>query len=447
MKTASIFKINPKGLKFKIGVKEYDEKVNEFYIRLARSLSSFKSIENQRSALETLIFHPIKYIPGEKWIKKELSMSQWDKEGIQSHLAILSNYDEIEDKLYAQDNININFEFMCVTKAIIFYLCKLEETITTTSYNTGKMSDMVKWVVENPDNLDFYTTYVAEKSTKFYNNLCASYFDKVSRRGKENIISLELDEFSRVLSGNDGGKDWMYISDRLVYEGFHEVASIRMTVISLLNGDYYQFLFSFGETKLIMAEVLAIEKYVEFLKKQLIDQDKNANVDIALIGNPKNRDERAYYLTPKGVSELNLQELRNNLIDKKIIHKIVYKDFIKIFNGHTDVKINFVKGLTDVLWFTYFLWEDFEFVEKGDGFCKRLSNCFLLNGEEISTNKENLLTISVMRTRLKKPLKKKRFKKYTIENKEENLSAPEVSVNGIWDAINSSKNNILFHST
>lgn len=441
-----MFDNSPREIKFKIGKKEYDKKVNEFYNLLVKSVDSYTNtaIIFQQMFWDGMLFNQFTDEDAAIEIQEKCSLSKWDQKKLLKHIHKLSLLDELEYKLYSPENADIDYEYMCFAKALVFYLNKLESIRDYSITNASTITDVINDKMLPAENLNYYKTFIDENSNKLYNGLHKDYLERSNKMGKEKFTNLEKNEFARLLSTDDKGNDYLYLTPRIEFHDFHEAKAIRTIAMKLLNGSYYDILFHFGtgQEKKIMSEVLAIQKYVAFLNTQLpAEKVSDTDTQLASVGKTKKlyKNSQSFFLTDKGNTSLNMKLLAANMYDKNIIHKIDAKDFAKIFNGDTDVKINFVgeekgDGLINLLWFMFFMVEDLKLVKKGRKFRLHLTNCFLLNGEPISNDDDNLNTISSMLSIIRKGYKNKKFERLIAKHNEK-LSEKDKFINSLYDSI------------
>lgn len=413
-----MFENKPREIKYKTGVKEYDEKVNEFYTRLVKSVDTYTS-ENVLSQLiywEDILFSKITDDLSAKGIEKIFMLSRWDQKRIQGHINDLAWHDELKSLLYSPEQTE-DFEFMCFAKALVFYLSQLEylkDLFYKLKYRkkaslqeSGEIFAFAYDVILTPENLNFYKTFIEENSKRLYEYLHVDYLENIEKINEKQFTSSEKDEFTRLLSTNDKGGDWGYLIKRLKSVHFHKLAEIREILIELYTGSYYELVFRYGEEKIIMAEVLAIQKYINFLNNPFsVENGSDSAKKHPAKRKPKEAERRGFNLTDKGSDNPRfLKNLSESMINKKIIDQIDIEDFTKIFTGGiVERKINFIGkhtgeggGLIDVVWFTFLMWEVWEVLRIGNNFRPRIANCFLINGEPIPSDKGSLDMISVLR--------------------------------------------------
>lgn len=445
-----MFENNPREIKFKIGIKEYDKKVSVFYNLLVKSVDSYtnSTIIGEQLFWDTMLFDQFTNEDSVIQIQKMYSLSKWDQKNMQKHIHKLSLLDELEYKLYSHENGEVDFEFMCFAKALVFYLNKLE---SIRDYSISKANSNTDVIIDKMlpfENLNYYKLYIAKNSNKLYNDLHSDYLERIGRIGKEKFSIIEKNEFSRLLSTDDKGNDYLYLEPRIEFHGFHEPVEIRTIAMKLLNGSYYDILFHFGtgKEKVIMSEVLAIQKYIDFLNTQLPIESKAVNeTKIAPI--PKTKTLKpSFRLVNKENNLLDLVCLKDKLEVGGVIFKLKDAEFEEVFSGLSKSTINFVRkgnkggGLMDVLWLMYLLREEFELINKEDDYREQIKNCFLLDGVPITST---VGQISTMLSAIRKPYydeknnKINNFKKYSSVGKKK-LNKTQLLTNIIFDAISES---------
>lgn len=128
-----MFENKPREIKFKIGVKEYDKKVHEFYTLLVKSVDSYTNpaIIGAQLFWDAMLFDQFTDEDAVIQIQKRYKLLLWDKVKIQKYIDKLSWIDEVK---YSADTAATEFEFMCFAKALVFYLSKQQKHLLFDTY-------------------------------------------------------------------------------------------------------------------------------------------------------------------------------------------------------------------------------------------------------------------------------------------------------------------------
>ena len=269
-------------IKSKIGIKSYDDKVLGFYNKLVEGLDSYPETDNisvriskeKQNWLSTLYNEE----PTEKEtsaIRKKFSVPEtWNETYCRSQMHDLCIWDEEELRTTQYPKWGIEFESICFTKALLFYLCALDYHIDNPNIE-GKKTDAKKSIKVMPINLDFIKLYFEEKATIYYQGLLEAYNHTIKKVDKDYYTKCEVEEYSRLLNFKDTGNNWAYLTDNLPH-GFHSIEILREKLNWFHKGYFYEAVFHFDGGKKIISELLSIEKYIAFLKNQSVITEKVA---------------------------------------------------------------------------------------------------------------------------------------------------------------------------
>jgi hypothetical protein len=392
---------NPREIKITTGNLEYDNMVCTFYYRMFFAIDNYEEALNQQKFWEGVIFQEEKI---DDVLHKIYAISKCDPDVIGGNLLFLSEFGDAEIKLsdFADKE---ELEQMCFAKSLMFYFGMMESLKKSYSQNPQQIKQFAKDVVLPLEDLSVFKTIIDEHTEELFKGLCADYSNKIKSIDNEEFIRDEIKEFSRLISSSDDSDDWEYFKKRNQFSWFHEPKEIRSVAVDLRNGFYYRLVLLNGEEKTIISEVYAIDRYIDFLNTMLIEPNKEYNIQTGR----KVFKRPAFFLTEEGKTKLQLAKLVKDLCDGKIIEKRNLADFKEIFSGTTKVKINFVRkghgggGLIDVLWFMFFMSEEFKIVEKEnkDNFRQLIPSCFLLKNQPILLDEKGLEMISTVFSQIK----------------------------------------------
>ena len=380
-------------LKLHSGHLEYDEAVDKVYLRLAGEFEY--AIVNAKSpieeAKERLVFwRMILFGKSEgsriaEEIGKIFKIDGWDPIKVQAYATAL--FEGREDILL--DDEQTDLKLLCVTKAVIFLLDKIDLTVDSCLKNHGNTNIPIP-AISIETTLKFKSLIDLCKDS--YLKVLQAEYEKGSinvtmisqMQSEQEYINREIAEFSKLMEMDTRLDEWGYLIKRLQLSGKDEILSLYQCGIELLTDGYLGIIQSFNhEKQMLAAKYLAICEYIGFLneKTTVLDADGNSdptNEEIKAVSD-KSIDEFAFKVKGGMTTDMHLilADMMKSLIKFKFIAtETGLVAFKQIFSGAVlKKKIVWIGNAADLTLFIKGIEPFIEFDSCGKW--KTVVNCFI----------------------------------------------------------------------
>ncbi|HXD93889.1 MAG TPA: hypothetical protein VNX01_11805 [Bacteroidia bacterium] len=402
---------NAREIKSKIGNKSYDDKVLEYYTKLANGLDLYPKTDSISDKIKkefekwSVVFDKSGPDEANTNMLKKLKLPDiqhgtdfmWQIKG-------LINYDDSElrdDYAYK----GIEFDTTCFPRAMLFYICILDFNQNYTWTGDWKDEDVDREIKKMPETLNFYKDYIKDMSTNELDSLSEIYWRTINNVNKETFIKSEIVEHSIILNTHKTINDWNHIEKNFNWKYFtghspeeFPINEIRYKLELLREGKFYDVILE-DKGLNVVNRLLTTERYISFLNEQLSGGEKKGKsieVKPAPIKKTPSRlsfsidyTKHKRYKTEKlpiikNDFEVALKDMRTSLIKYKYIDaSTTPKQFLNIFlEKEIEEKIRWLRDNSHLKFFIKKLYPDKLKPVKGEKKWLVASYCFDIGKDE-----------------------------------------------------------------